>query len=112
MIEQLQQQSQQAVAAVLTGKQEAEQCVTTMTELVASLTAVTEAISATLRISSAVNQASQSQQQLGQAINDRMHDIVGLAQQSATQAEQTMAESQEVARLAQQLTEGAARFKI
>ncbi len=112
MIEHLQQQSQQAVAAVLTGKQEAEQCVTTMTELVASLTAVTEAISATLRISSAVNQASQSQQQLGQAINDRMHEIVGLAQQSATQAEQTMSESQEVARLAQQLTEGAARFKI
>lgn len=112
MIEHLQQQSQQAVTAVLTGKQEAEQCVTTMTELVASLTAVTEAISATLRISSAVNQASQSQQQLGQAINDRMHEIVGLAQQSATQAEQTMSESQEVARLAQQLTEGAARFKI
>lgn len=112
MIEHLQQQSQQAVAAVLTGKQEAELCVTTMTELVASLTAVTEAISATLRISAAVNQASQSQQQLGQAINDRMHEIVGLAQQSATQAEQTMSESQEVARLAQQLTEGAARFKI
>jgi methyl-accepting chemotaxis protein len=112
MIEHLQQQSQQAVAAVLTGKQDAEQCVLTMTELVTALTTVTDAISATLQISSSVNEASRSQQQLGQAINDRMHQIVGLAQQSAGQAEQTMSESLEVARLAQQLTEAAARFKI
>jgi len=112
MIEHLQQQSKQAVTAVLAGKSDAEDCVLTMTELVQALTQVTQAISATLNISSAVNQASGNQLQLGQAINDRMHQMVGLAQASANQAEQTLQYSDEVAKLAEQLQIAAARFKI
>lgn len=112
MIEHLQQQSQQAVTAVLAGKTDAENCVLTMTELVQALTQVTQAISATLNISAAVNQASGNQLQLGQAINDRMHQMVGLAQASASQAEQTLQYSDEVANLAEQLQTAAAQFKI
>lgn len=112
MIEHLQQQSKQAVIAVLAGKTDAEDCVLTMTELVQALTQVTQAISATLNISTAVNQASSSQLQLGQAINDRMHQMVGLAQASANQAEQTLQYSDEVAQLAEQLQTAAAQFKI
>ena len=112
MIEHLQQQSKQAVTAVLAGKSDAEDCVLTMTELVQALTQVTQAISATLNINSAVNQASGNQLQLGQAINDRMHQMVGLAQASANQAEQTLQYSDEVAKLAEQLQIAAARFKI
>lgn len=112
MIEHLQQQSKQAVSAVLAGKTDAEDCVLTMTELVQALTQVTQAISATLNISTAVNQASSSQLQLGQAINDRMHQMVGLAQASANQAEQTLQYSDEVAQLAEQLQTAAAQFKI
>ncbi|CAM5204437.1 methyl-accepting chemotaxis protein [Alishewanella longhuensis] len=112
MIEHLQQQSKQAVSAVLAGKTDAEGCVLTMTELVQALTQVTQAISATLNISAAVNQASGNQLQLGQAINDRMHQMVGLAQASATQAEQTLQYSDEVAKLAAQLQTAAAQFKI
>jgi len=112
MIEHLQQQSSQAVSAVLSGNKDAEDCVQTMTALVEALGQVTEAMSATLEISSAVNQASSSQRQLGQAINDSMHQMVGLAQQSANQAEQTLSNSAEVATLATQLQSAAARFKI
>ncbi|GHG61966.1 methyl-accepting chemotaxis protein [Alishewanella longhuensis] len=112
MIERLQQQSKQAVSAVLAGKTDAEGCVLTMTELVQALTQVTQAISATLHISTAVNQASSNQLQLGQAINDRMHQMVGLAQASANQAEQTLQYSDEVAKLAGQLQTAAAQFKI
>ncbi|OYW96081.1 MAG: methyl-accepting chemotaxis protein [Alishewanella sp. 32-51-5] len=112
MIEHLQQQSSQAVSAVLSGNKDAEDCVQTMTALVEALGQVTEAMSATLEISSAVNQASSSQRQLGQAINDSMHQMVGLAQQSANQAEQTLSDSAEVATLATQLQSAAARFKI
>lgn len=112
MIEHLQQQSKQAVTAVLAGKTDAEACVLTMTELVQALTQVTQAISATLNISTAVNQASSNQLQLGQAINDRMHQMVGLAQASANQAEQTLQYSDEVAQLAEQLQTAAAQFKI
>lgn len=112
MIEHLQQQSKQAVTAVLAGKTDAEDCVLTMTELVQALSQVTQAISATLNISAAVNQASGNQLQLGQAINDRMHQMVGLAQASANQAEQTLQYSDEVAKLAEQLQAAAAQFKI
>lgn len=112
MIEHLQQQSKQAVVAVLAGKTDAEDCVLTMTELVQALTQVTQAISATLSISAAVNQASGNQLQLGQAINDRMHQMVGLAKASANQAEQTLQYSDEVAKLAAQLQTAAAQFKI
>lgn len=112
MIEHLQQQSSQAVSAVLSGNKDAEDCVQTMTALVEALGQVTEAMSATLEISSAVNQASSSQRQLGQAINDSMHQMFGLAQQSANQAEQTLSNSAEVATLATQLQSAAARFKI
>lgn len=112
MIEHLQQQSKQAVIAVLAGKTDAEDCVLTMTELVQALTQVNQAISATLNISTAVNQASSNQLQLGQAINDRMHQMVGLAQASADQAEQTLQYSDEVAKLAAQLQTAAAQFKI
>lgn len=112
MIEHLQQQSRQAVNAALAGKTDAEACVLTMTELVQALTQVTQAISATLHISAAVNQASSGQLQLGQAINDRMHHMVGLAQDSAKQAEQTLLYSDEVAQLAEQLQAAAAQFKI
>jgi methyl-accepting chemotaxis protein len=112
MIEHLQQQSSQAVNAVLSGNKDAEDCVQTMTALVEALSQVTEAMSATLEISAAVNHASSSQRQLGQAINDSMHQMVGLAQQSATQAEQTLSNSAEVATLAAQLQSAAARFKI
>lgn len=112
MIEHLQQQSKQAVTAVLAGKTDAEDCVLTMTELVQALSQVTQAISATLNISAAVNQASGNQLQMGQAINDRMHQMVGLAQASANQAEQTLQYSDEVAKLAEQLQAAAAQFKI
>ena len=112
MIEHLQQQSKQAVSAVLAGKTDAEDCVLTMTELVQALSQVTQAISATLNISAAVNQASGNQLQLGQAINDRMHQMVGLAQASANQAEQTLQYSDEVAKLGEQLQTAAAQFKI
>lgn len=112
MIERLQQQSQQAVNAVLAGKADAESCVMTMTELVQALTQVTQAISATLNISAAVNQASGNQLQLGQAINDRMHQMVGLAKASANQADQTLQYSDEVAKLAEQLETAAVQFKI
>lgn len=112
MIEHLQQQSKQAVAAVLTGKQDAEQCVQTMTSLVQALSEVTQAISETLEISGAVSIASTNQQQLGHAINERMHQIVNLAQQSALQAEHTLTESAEVANLAEQLQGAAAKFTI
>lgn len=41
-----------------------------------------------------------------------MHQMVGLAQASANQAEQTLQYSDEVAKLAEQLQAAAAQFKI
>lgn len=111
MIEHLQLQSKDAVTAVLAGKTDAEDCVHTMTALVQALTQVTQAISATLNISAAVNKASTSQLDLGKAINHSMHQMVGLSRASASQAEQTLIHSDEVANLAGQLQAAAAKFK-
>lgn len=112
MITSLQQQSQQAVASVLTGKTDAEQCVASTEQLATALKAVTEAMAQTRQISNAVSAASAGQLDLGAAISDNMQQMVQLANSSTSKAERTLVHSDDVARLAAQLQSAATRFKI
>ncbi|KKO49661.1 chemotaxis protein [Arsukibacterium sp. MJ3] len=112
MIATLQQQSQQAVTAVLTGKTDAEKCVVSTQQLALALEAVNQAIAQTRQISNAVSDASASQLVLGSAISDNMQHMVKLANNSTIKAERTLVHSDDVARLAKQLQSAATRFKI
>jgi methyl-accepting chemotaxis protein len=112
MITTLQQQSQQAVTAVLTGKTDAEKCVASTQQLSLALEAVNQAIAQTRQISNAVSDASASQLALGSAISDNMQHMVKLANNSNIKAERTLVHSDDVARLAKQLQSAATRFKI
>ncbi|WP_333608346.1 methyl-accepting chemotaxis protein [Arsukibacterium sp.] len=112
MIEHLQLQSKQAVAAVSAGNSEAEGCVATTEQLVAALQQISQAIAQTLAISNQVNHASTAQLKMGSAINDNMTAMVQLADSSTDKAERTLQHSAEVAQLALKLQQAAARFKI
>ncbi|MBV2130079.1 methyl-accepting chemotaxis protein [Arsukibacterium indicum] len=112
MIASLQQQSQQAVSSVLTGKTDAEQCVATTEQLAAALEAVNQAMAQTRQISNAVSEASASQLSLGTDISDNMQQMVQLTNNSASKAQSTLVHSDDVARLAEQLQSAATRFKI
>lgn len=112
MIETLQQQSQQAVKAILHGKTDADSCVAQTLELVSSLSLVNQAIAHTQDISSQVASATETQLQLGSAIDDNMQQMVSIANISSEKAERTLQHSDDVAKLATQLQQAASAFKI
>ncbi|CAM3782888.1 methyl-accepting chemotaxis protein [Rheinheimera salexigens] len=112
MIATLQQQSQQAVQAVGQGKEDADRCVEQMTALVASLTAVNQAIGQTKHINEQVAAATETQLELGHAIDKNMQQMVALAGDSSKKAQRTLAHSDDIAKLATQLKQDTSAFKV
>ncbi len=112
MIETLQQQSKQAVAAVTSGKTDADSCVAQMLELVSSLSLVNQAIAHTQQISSKVTAATAQQLRLGHSIGDNMQQMIEVAHVSSEKAQRTLQHSDGVSRLAQELKQAASAFKV
>ncbi|WNO60462.1 methyl-accepting chemotaxis protein [Rheinheimera sp. MMS21-TC3] len=112
MIETLQQQSKQAVSAIMQGKQDADKCVEQMTTLVTSLTEVNQAIKQTRHLSNQVATATETQLKLGQAIDDNMQQMVMIAEDSSQKAQRSLTHSDDMAKLATQLKQDTSAFKI
>lgn len=112
MIETLQQQSQQAVQAISSGKTDADSCVAQTLELVSSLGLVNQAIARTQDISSRVTAATETQLTLGSTIDQNMQQMVEVAHVSSEKAERTLQHSDGVSALAIALQQAASAFKI
>jgi methyl-accepting chemotaxis protein len=112
MIETLQQQSTQAVAAITNGKTDADSCVAQTLELVSSLSLVNQAIAQTQAISSRVTAATETQLTLGSTIDQNMQQMVEVAHVSSEKAQRTLQHSDGVSALAVALQQAASAFKI
>ncbi|MDP2714925.1 methyl-accepting chemotaxis protein [Rheinheimera sp.] len=112
MIETLQLQSKQAVAAITDGKADADSCVAQTLDLVASLSLVNQALAQTRDISNRVNAATETQLKLGNDINSNMQQMIEVAQVSSEKAQRTLQHSDGVSTLAAGLTKAASAFKV
>ncbi|WP_445767336.1 methyl-accepting chemotaxis protein [Rheinheimera sp.] len=112
MIENLQQQSYQAVQAVTGGKNDADRCVEQMLALVSSLSLVNQAIADTQQISSKVTAATEQQLRLGTSISDNMQQMIEVAHVSSEKAQRTLQHSDGVSKLALELKHAASAFKV
>lgn len=112
MIETLQLQSKQAVAAISNGKTDADSCVAQTLDLVASLSLINQALAQTQDISSKVSAATETQLMLGENINGNMQQMIEVAQVSSEKAQRTLQHSDGVSALAAGLTQAASAFKI
>ena len=112
MIETLQLQSKQAVAAITDGKADADSCVAQTLDLVASLSLVNQALAQTRDISSRVSAATETQLKLGNDINSNMQQMIEVAQVSSEKAQRTLQHSDGVSSLAAGLTKAASAFKV
>ena len=112
MIETLQLQSKQAVAAITHGKADADSCVAQTLDLVASLSLVNQALAQTRDISNRVNAATETQLKLGNEISSNMQQMIEVAQVSSEKAQRTLQHSDGVSSLAAGLTKAASAFKV
>ena len=112
MIENLQQQSHQAVQAVTGGKSDADRCVEQMLALVSSLSLVNQAIADTQQISSKVTEATEQQLRLGTSISDNMQQMIEVAHVSSEKAQRTLQHSDGVSKLALELKHATSAFKV
>ncbi len=112
MIQILQQHSTSAVNSITRGRSDAEYCVGHTEELVSSLVQVTHAITHMHDISTAIAGATQQQLAMGEVIQQNMHQMVNLSDQSAEKAHQTLQHSQDVAISAEHLQDSICTFKV
>ncbi len=112
MIQILQQHSTSAVNSITRGRSDAEYCVGHTEELVSSLVQVTHAITHMHDISTAIAGATQQQLAMGEVIQQNMHQMVTLSDQSAEKAHQTLQHSQDVAISAEHLQDSICTFKV
>lgn len=112
MISQLQHQSVEAVSSVEKGQQDANLCVSQNELLMQALQEINQAINSMHQISDHIATTSSKQRQLGQAIEQRMHSMVELAEQSTTRATSTLEQSQQVATAADRLEASVQHFSL
>lgn len=111
-ISQLQEQSIEAVSSVLQGQQDASFCVSQNSQLMQALTEINQAINVMHQVSDHIANTSTEQRQLGQAIEERMHSMVELAEQSTVRATSTLKQSTQVATAAATLEASVQRFSL
>lgn len=112
MIGSLQQQSMQAVKSIEKGQTDANNCVAQNSQLMTALAEINHAIEAMHQISDNIATTSSSQLKLGNAIEQSMHSMVDLAQQSTERATSTLEQSAQVATAAGTLENAVSSFKL
>jgi methyl-accepting chemotaxis protein len=112
MIGSLQQQSMQAVKSIEKGQADANNCVAQNGQLMTALAEINHAIEAMHQISDNIATTTSSQLKLGNAIEQSMHSMVDLAQQSTERATSTLEQSAQVATAANTLENAVSSFKL
>lgn len=112
MIETLQQGTKAAVLAVQQGNNDASQCVQENQALLQALQHIHHAITQMHGINASIADATALQLSQGGQINQSMEVVVQLAQNSTERANSTQAHSQDVTRLASELEQASAAFRL
>lgn len=112
MIGSLQQQSMHAVKSIEKGQTDANNCVAQNSQLMTALAEINHAIEAMHQISDNIATTTSSQLQLGTAIEQSMHSMVDLAEQSTERATSTLEQSAQVATAAGTLENAVRSFKL
>ena len=112
MIGSLQQQSMQAVKSIEKGQTDANNCVAQNGQLMTALAEINHAIEAMHQISDNIATTTSSQLKLGNAIEQSMHSMVDLAEQSTERATSTLEQSAQVATAAGTLENAVRSFKL
>jgi len=112
MIERLQGGAKEAVQVMETGQSQAQASVEQAAKAGASLEAITEAVATISDMNTQIAGAAEEQTAVAEDINRNIVSITQIAEQSAQGSQQTASASGELARLAVQLQEMVAQFKV
>lgn len=112
MIEVLQEGAERAVAVMDQGKVQTAVCVTKTEQATEALDVISEAVRRAHDVSSQIEQSAQEQNIVSQEISQKLENIVGIAEETTTGAQQTSESSLEVARLADELQNSIRQFKV
>ncbi|MEE2001951.1 methyl-accepting chemotaxis protein [Alkalimonas sp. MEB108] len=112
MIETLQQGTKAAVLAVQQGNNDASQCVQENQALLQALQQIHHAITQMHGINASIADATALQLSQGEQISQSMEVVVQLAENSTEKASSTQAHSQDVTRLASELEQASAAFRL
>ena len=77
-----------------------------------ALNLITDAVHKAYEVSTRIEQAAREQHTVSSQISERLENIVVIAEQTTSGAQQTSESSAEVARLAEELQESIGRFKV
>lgn len=111
MIGSLQSQTIRAVSDINAGKDEAENCQQHTEQLLQTLGLINQAIEEMHEMSAEVAQSATEQNGLSTEINSSIQDVVTLSQESSSKSQSTLAQSDQVAALANTLDKSVAEFK-
>lgn len=112
MIQVLQSGAQAAVEAMNKGKKQAENCVTQTEVATSALDSITHAVHLAHDMSEQISGAAKEQNMVSNEISQLLESIVAIAEETASGAEQTSDSSHEVARLAEELRQSVAQFRV
>ncbi|MGB3726308.1 MAG: methyl-accepting chemotaxis protein [Glaciecola sp.] len=112
MIEVLQAGAEKAVSVMNQGKEQTVLCVEQTEKAGEALNLITSAVHRAYEVSTRIEQAAREQHTVSSEISERLENIVGIAEQTTTGAQQTSDSSAEVAKLAEELQESIGRFKV
>lgn len=112
MIEVLQAGAEKAVAVMNQGNEQAVVCVEQTEKASEALELITDAVHKAYEVSTRIEQAAREQHTVSAQISERLENIVDIAEETTTGAQQTSDSSAEVAMLAEELQESIGRFKV
>ncbi len=112
MIENLQTQTNTAVADITRGKQQATECVKHTDELTQSLALINQAINRMHGMSAEIANAAQQQLTQSEQIKQHVSDVVQIADENAEKSHSTLQDSHKVASLAGELNNSVNTFKV
>lgn len=112
MIEVLQAGAEKAVAVMNQGKEQTTLCVEQTEKATDALQMITSAVHKAYDVSSQIEQAAREQNVVSLEISEKLENIVGIAEETATGAHQTTESSQEVAKLAEELQASVQQFRV
>lgn len=112
MIEMLQSGAKQAVTVMQQGKQQTQVCVQESERAVEALNSIGESVASANNMSQQIEESAKEQNLVSQQVSSKLENIVAIAEQTSTGAEQTADSSHAVAKLADELQGSISEFKV
>ena len=112
MIELLQSGAKQAVKVMQQGKQQTQVCVQESERAVKALNSIGESVASANNMSQQIEESAKEQNLVSQQVSSKLENIVAIAEQTSTGAEQTADSSHAVAKLADELQGSISEFKV